>query len=327
MAVQGGLLASTITAREGEDIKEGSQKKHTPWPVAAFLTTKLFAYILVGLALGVFGEALQISDKVQVLMQFVVGIYMLAVALNLLNVHPIFRYVIIRPPRFLFKRIKNQSKSKELFAPAFLGAMTVFIPCGTTLAMEALAISSGNPLSGAAIMGVFTLGTTPLFFLLGYATTALGDTFRAKFLKLAAILLVYLGLNSVNGSLVLAGSFITAQTIADAVPIQINLGGEEDEGGVAARLVNGKQEIATEVLRNGYNPNSFRVKAGIPVKLDVINNEGYSCAAGFTIPSLGIRKNVLPGEKKSVEFTPQKEGKIVFSCSMGMYSGVIEVVN
>ena len=86
---------------------------------------------------------------------------MIVIALDLLQIHPIFRYAVIQPPRFLLKKVKNQSKSKTLFAPALLGAFTIFIPCGTTLAMEALAISSANAFTGATIMAAFVLGTTP----------------------------------------------------------------------------------------------------------------------------------------------------------------------
>jgi len=167
MAVQGGLLASTIAAREEEEIEEGKNRKQGVWPTLSFLITKFFAYIILGLVLGGFGAALQISERVQAFMQIAASLYMLAVAMNLLNVHPVFRYVIIQPPRFLTRLVRNQSKSKDLFAPAFLGAMTIFIPCGTTLAMEALAISSGSAIKGAAIMGAFVLGTSPLFFALG----------------------------------------------------------------------------------------------------------------------------------------------------------------
>lgn len=326
MAVQGGLLASTIAAREGEDLQEG--KKHGIWPITAFLLTKLTAYSILGFILGTFGGALQISSSIQTGMLLVVGLYMIAVALNLLNVHPIFRYVIIQPPRFLTKKIRNQAKSKDLFAPALLGAMTIFIPCGTTLAMEALAISSASPILGAAILAAFVLGTSPLFFVLGYLTTALGDAFKRKFLKVAALLIIYLGITSINGSLILMGSPLTLESLWNAIPIQINLGGEGGTQNTAntVPLVEGKQEAQINVLSDGYEPNYLKVKAGMPVKLNLVNNGSYSCASGFSIPSLGIRKNVLPGETKSIEFTPEKPGKITFSCSMGMYRGVIEVI-
>lgn len=78
-------------------------------------------------------------------MQVFVAIFMIGTALNILNVHPIFRYFVIQPPKFLTRLVRNQSKSKSLFAPTLLGAFTVLIPCGTTQAMMALAIGYGNP--------------------------------------------------------------------------------------------------------------------------------------------------------------------------------------
>src|SRR6185295_2349368 len=109
-------------------------RRDTIFPTLAFLVAKLFAYTIFGFFLGAFGSAMGISQSTQIIMQFIAGVYMILIALNLLNVHPIFRYAVIQPPKFLTRKVRNQSKSKDLFAPAFLGAMTIFIPCGTTLA-------------------------------------------------------------------------------------------------------------------------------------------------------------------------------------------------
>lgn len=319
MAVQGGLLASTIAAREEEDIRAGVHHKHTIWPTLAFLITKLGAYLILGFVLGLFGSALSLSESARIVMQIAAAVYMIVVALNLLNVHPIFRYAILQPPRFLTRHIRNQSKSKDLFAPAFLGALTIFIPCGTTLAMEALAISSGNPFSGAAIMGAFVLGTSPLFFGLGFLTTVLGDAFRTKFLKLAAVAVLYLGITSLNGGLVLAGSPITLQTIANNSPIQIDFSGEasiEEAPGVS--LTDGVQQVDIAVVPGGYSPNYIKLKAGVPVKLNLSGGSRLGCASAFRIPSLGISRNLAPNSTETIEFTLPK-GETIATCSMGMF--------
>ncbi len=329
MAVQGGLLASTIAAREEEDIRAGLHHKHNIWPTFAFLATKFIAYLILGFILGSFGSALSLSDSARVVMQIAAAIYMILVALNLLNVHPIFRYVIIQPPRFLTRLVRNQSKSKDLFAPAFLGALTVFIPCGTTLAMEALAISSGSPFLGAAILGVFVLGTSPLFFGLGFLTTVLGDAFRTKFLKFAGVGVLYLGITSLNGALVVAGSPITLQTIADNSPIQIDLSGGQnsnEQGGLDTSIVNGVQLVDIAAVSGGYEPSYVKVKKGVPVKLNLTARGRVGCSSAFTIPTLGIRKRLQVGVTETVDFTPSNPGKIVYTCSMGMYQGVIEVI-
>lgn len=328
LAVQGGLLASTIAAREEEDYEEGNSRKHTIFPTLAFLITKLIAYTILGFLLGLFGQTLQISGNAQTVMQLLAGGYMVAVALNLLNVHPIFRYAIIQPPRFLTGMIRNQTKNKDIFAPALLGAMTIFIPCGTTLAMEALAISTGNPILGAMIMGVFTLGTAPLFFGIGFLTTSLGDAFRAKFFKIAGVLVLYLGVTSVNGALVATGSPITLQTIGEAIPIEIDLSGGQAEASNNSnvKLVGGVQTVDISVFPVSYNPNYIQVKAGIPVRLNLTPSGGLGCTSFFRIPQLGVTQKLAQGATTPVEFTPQAPGKLRFTCSMGMYSGVIEVI-
>lgn len=327
LAVQGGLLASTIAAREEEDLEEEGRIKHTLWPTLAFLIAKLIAYTILGFLLGLFGQTLQISGSAQTVMQLLAGGYMIAVALNLLNVHPIFRYAIIQPPRFLTRLIRNQTKSKDIFAPALLGAMTIFIPCGTTLAMEALAISTGNPLLGAAVMGVFTLGTMPLFFGIGFLTTSLGDAFRARFFKIAGVLVLYLGVTSVNGALVATGSPITLQTIGDAIPIEINLsGGQAASSDSDVRLVGGIQTVDISVFPTSYTPNNIQVNAGVPVRMNLTATGGLGCTSFFRIPSLGISKKLNQGATETVEFTPMNRGRLVFTCSMGMYSGVIDVI-
>jgi len=327
LAVQGGLLASVIAAKEDEDTKEDGVKKHNLWPTAAFLTTKFIVYTALGFLLGAFGQVLALSDTVRIAMQLVAGLYMVTIALNLLNVHPIFRYAVIQPPRFLTRLVKNQSKSKDLFAPAFLGAMTIFIPCGTTLAMEALAVSSGSPLLGASIMATFTIATIPLFFGLGFLTTTLGDALKNKFYKVAALLVLYLGITSVNGSLVASGSSVTIQSIADKFPIKLEKALASKNGNLAKLNSAGEQAVEINVLPNGYSPNRFTVRAGSPVALYLNVADKLGCTSAFRIPSLGINKNLTPSfTDSSIKFTPQAPGSIAFTCSMGMYRGVIEVI-
>lgn len=310
LAVQGGLLGSVITAREEE--VQTNRKKHAIFATTAFITAKLLAYIAFGFVLGAFGGALQMNNSVQTYMQLAAGIYMLAVAANLLELHPVFRYALIQPPRSFIRLLRNQSRSKDIFAPALLGAMTVFIPCGTTLAMEALAVSSGNALNGAAIMGVFTLGTVPLFFGIGMLTSLLGEAFRFGVFKIAAILLIYLGLISIHGSLVAFGFDISSIFRSPAISNTIS--------------IPPTQQPKIFVTASGYSPQYIAVPQGKPVTLTLISQDAYSCAAAFRIPALKISRNLQPRGTETITFTPMLKGRILFTCSMGMYQGVIDVL-
>lgn len=318
LAVQGGLLASVIAAREEDEIKKKTNTKNPIFPTLAFLVAKLIAYTFLGFLLGAFGGAIGINQNTQIIMQLLAGLYMIAVALNLLNVHPIFRYVVIQPPRFLTRIVRNQSKSKDLFAPAILGSLTVFIPCGTTLAMEALAISSANAFMGAAIMFAFVLGTTPLFFGVGWLVNVLGDNFRKRFLRIAAFVVLYLGVTSVNGALVAGGAPVYLPSI------EFNKGvNQENEASITSETV---QNAEINITSNGYTPRYIRVRKDQQVTITLKSSDAYSCASAFRIPSLGISKDLQPNDTQVIEFTPTQIGKIAFTCSMGMYTGVIEVI-
>ncbi|MCL5970005.1 MAG: sulfite exporter TauE/SafE family protein [Patescibacteria group bacterium] len=321
LAVQGGLLASVITEREKETTK--NKRSHVLFSTGVFLLAKLFAYVMLGFILGAFGGALNINGQVQAFMQLFAGIYMICIALNLLDIHPIFRYVVIQPPRFLTRLVKNQSKSKDLFAPGLLGLMTIFIPCGTTLAMEALAISSASAFKGSIIMGAFIIGTMPLFFGIGIITSVLGDTFKTKFLKLAAVAVIYLGITSANGALTVLGSSVTLQTIAQDLYFTSGL---TTGAGNQKNNAQTSQDVEIVITSRGYAPNYIQVKKGLPVTLTLTTRDAFSCAAAFRIPSLGIAKNMTPNETETFTFTPEEAGEIPFMCSMGMFRGVIEVI-
>lgn len=325
LVVQGGLLASVIASRKKLELSEKTSKSSTLFAIAAFLTSKLFAYIILGFILGALGKTLAFSDRAQIIIQALAGVYMVGVALNLLNIHPIFKYFIIQPPRFLSKLVRKEAKSTEVFAPALLGLLTVFIPCGTTLAMEALALSSGSSINGALVMGVFVLGTMPLFFGLGFTAATLGNFFREKFLKFAAFAILYLGITSINGSLVAVGSPISLQTLKELIPVEINLD-DSVASNSQVRVEEGVQIADIAVLVNGYSPQYIQVHSNQPVKLNLTTDKTLGCTAGFRIPKLGVSKTLSSSSTDSVEFTPIEKGKLTWTCAMGMYTGVIEVI-
>lgn len=311
LAVQGGLLASTIAMQEEEKLILKSKKANTALPILTFLTSKLISYTLLGFLLGLFGSLFQLSLTAQIIMQLVIVVFMFGTAANILELHPLFRYFAIQPPKFLTKRLRNQSKSKSVFAPAILGALTIFIPCGTTQAMMALAIGSGKPLLGALIMFAFILGTSPLFFILGFFATKLGDTYQQRFMKIAAIVLILLAIFNLKNTLTLAG-------------INLNLNLSSNVGGTNETAT---QNPTIEFTSSGYSPRLITVKAGSVVNLTLSNTSGAGCIQSFVIPKLKIQKIVTVGSKETVQFTaPADKGEIPFMCGMGMYTGKIKII-
>lgn len=337
LAMQGGLLASVI-ANQKED--ERTQTKpasnvqkssslakfdQLDWlPVGMFLVTKLIAHTLLGFLLGLLGSAITLSLGVRLAFQAFTAIFMFATAMNLLNVHPIFRYVSFQPPKFLQRWVRQTTKSKALFAPALLGVLTVFIPCGVTQAMEVVAINTGSPIQGALVMFSFVLGTSPLFALLGVATAKLSEGWYRQFSRAAALSLIGMAVYSLNGVLLVTNSPLTLNTLVS--PITYFFSEERFSQTDSVTTTNGVQDVTINVLNSGYQPNKIKVKSGQPVKLTLQSKDTYSCALSFVFKEFGIRTFLKANDSQTFTFTPTKPGKYPFTCSMGMYTGVMEVL-
>lgn len=337
LAVQGGLLATAMTRQvsiEKQTPRAGKNRRKAapptvvtgvslptdPFPVVMFLVAKLVAYTLLGALLGALGSAVQISSGVQAALQILAGLFMLATALNMLNVHPIFRYAVIQPPKALTRLVRNQARGESAFVPLILGFLTVLIPCGTTQAMEVLAISSGNVLTGALILAVFVLGTSPTFLVLGFLATQMRGQLQRTFATVASVLILILGLVSIDAGLNVAGSPLAPSRVLASIMDSVNTG-----GAVRTQQTGDVQEVTINVGDHGYAPNRLVAASGKPIKLMMVTQDSYSCARAFTIPSLGI-KQILPiTGRTEIEIPSQSPGTIYFSCSMGMYTGEIQV--
>lgn len=318
VAVQGGLLATLIatTKKEaGEDSSVNGLKI-----TGIFLLSKLVAYSLLGFGLGSLGEVFVPGVKIFGILQIFVSLYMFGVVGAMLNLHPLFRYFLIQPPRFINKLVRDQSKSRSVFAPIVLGTATVLIPCGTTQAMMAQAIVLGSGVAGAVAMGLFVLGTVPLFVLLGVGTAKIGDLVRERFMKVAALAVLVISVGSLNGGLILSGSNVYPSLVAKNIYCGISFCPEE--------LGEPKNNIEVMINKLGYLMNSKVIRAGEKISLRLTNTDGVGCQQAFTIPALGISKIVPVGQTETVEFVaPSKSGVLAFSCSMGMYEGTFRIVN
>ncbi len=317
LAVQGSLLTTTIMRREQQVL--GSDEQYDIagrlGPVVQFLAAKAVAYTILGAILGYFGS--KIPSSVQGWLLIGVGFFMLIVVLQMYDVHPIFRRISFQPPKRVQRLIRAESKKGAVSGPAILGAMTVLIPCGVTIAMEGLAMASESPIRGALIMLVFTLGTAPLFLVLGFLATNLSRGSYRVFKPAAALLVVV-----VSGYTILGGTRLLGMTSG--------IGAGEGAVVRAAMVANGENEVVQEatinVTSSAYSPDVVRLQAGIPTRLSVVSEKNAGCTRAFTIPSLDVDIVLPVTGLEMLELPPVEPGRIVFTCGMGMFSGVLDVV-
>jgi uncharacterized protein len=310
-------------------------------PIAVFLVAKLLAYTVLGFLLGLVGQMVQLSLVMRAVLQIAIGIFMLGAALRMLNVHPIFRYFAFEPPAFIRRRLRRAAadgKESPLTTPIFLGLLTVLIPCGITQAMMAAALGTGNPLEGAALMFAFTLGTSPVFFAVAFFATQLGAKLEKNFMRFAAVVVLILSLVTIDGGITLAGSPYSVTRLVNAAMYSSIIANQEPgwqelqtyqplvQGSDASQEESyfGDNVITVNVLNTGYDPRTVHAKANEPVKLRLVSDGVYSCSLAFVIPSLGEERYLDPTGVAWVDIPAQKKGtRIPFSCSMGMYTGVI----
>ena len=318
LAIQGGLLAVAVADDRMATGPDDGRLGGKLGAVVSFLVAKLVAYTLLGAALGALGQLAQPSVGLRVGIQIATAFLMIATALHLLGVHPVFRYVILQPPRFLTRRISATASGGRWFAPALLGALTIFLPCGVTQAMELVAINSGDPLTGAAILATFVAGTSVLFLSAGYLATSLGGVAQKQLVRVAAVAILVVAVISLDAAARLAGSPVTIASATDALfapPRPV----------AALPVRGGGQEARITAGPGGYSPSRVQVKAGQPVRVIFLAEPTAGCALALIF---GQGQHYLtPADPTVIDIPPMATGqRIDYTCAMGMYGGSVEAV-
>lgn len=288
-------------------------------PVGGFLAGKLVSHTVLGALLGALGGVVQLSTQARVLMQLAAGIVIIVFALAQLGT-PGFRGIVIEPPVSWMRIVRNRARSQAALAPALLGVASVLIPCGVTLSVEALALTSGSALSGAAVMAVFVLGTGPLFALLGYAARKAATAWRGRLAALTGVVVLATGLYTLNGGFELAGSPLSASRLAQTVF------GEPTADTSTVTTQAGSQVAVITARTGSYSPRNVQVRAGVPTTLVVRSEGATGCVRSFVISSRSIQK-VLPSNGETrIELGTLQPGKLRYACGMGMYTGFLTIV-
>lgn len=307
MALVGGLVLS-ISARHAEAHPEISAKqKFTPH--LYFNLGRILGFGFFGGVLALLGSVVQPSPNALGLMTMFIGGVMIFLGLKLIEIFPALKEMSISLPKSISKFLGINKEQKEYsHKGSFItGALTFFLPCGFTQAMQLYAVSSGSFAKGVLIMSLFALGTAPgLLGIGGLASVFKGKNARV-FFAATGIAVILLGwVNISNGSqLVFQGSASGADS--------------------AIASSSGVQEVQMTQSGSGYSPNTFTVEKGKKVRWVITSTNQFSCASSLVMPKYGISKGLVKGEN-IIEFTPNETGEIPFSCSMGMYRGKFIVV-
>lgn len=320
MALVGGLILG-ISARHAEIHPEATPMQKFR-PHLFFNIGRIASYTVLGGTLGSLGSFFQLSGSTMGVLIIIVGVVMLMLGMKLVGIFPRMENSGLMLPKGIsrFFGIKtHHTKEYSHGSSMVTGALTFFLPCGFTQAMQLYAISTGSFVQGALIMGVFALGTAPGLLSVGGLTSVIKGIFARRFFKFSGLLVIFLALFNISNGYNLTGWQLGLNSDAKNVPsVPVN-----DPN---VKLENGVQVVKMTEGPSGYSPNKFTIRKGVPVKWVVDATAPFSCASSLMVSKLGIRKSLTAGEN-TIEFTPTETGSIPFSCSMGMYTGVFMVVD
>jgi hypothetical protein len=208
-----------------------------------------------------------------------------------------------------------------VFAPLVLGLATILIPCGVTLSVMALALTSGSWLSGAATMAVFVIGTSPLFTIIGYAALKAVTTWKNRLAIATGLVLLAMGLYTLNGGLTALGSPLAAKNLATALGFKQ----APADASTVALAPNGAQTAVITVSSGYYSPSNVLLKAGVPTKLIFRSEGARGCERALVISAFDFQQVLPENGDTVVDAGVLEPGTIDYSCSMGMVSGRLTV--
>ena len=198
MAVVGGLLLSMSAtfAREGDRIK----------PQLFFHAGRIVSFFILGGVIGALGAAFTLSITATFVLGLIIGMVMLVLGINLLDIFHFTKRLQPSMPKFISKHAMGISQVNHTLTPLLVGIATFFLPCGFTQSMQLYTLGTGSFLAGGLTMLAFALGTLPVLALISFSSFSIRNSSKAGiFFKTAGLIVIMFGVFNIINSLVAAG--------------------------------------------------------------------------------------------------------------------------
>lgn len=324
-ALVGGLLLSL--SKQWTSMYGASSFTKRSVPFVMFNVGRLVSYALLGGLLGLIGSAIQISIGATAGLVIVVSLVMLVIGLQMLGI-PWISKMRIQLPSIFTRKMSEAENFQGKYMPFLAGAGTFFLPCGFTLLIQTIALTTGSFVTSALLMLIFALGTLPPLALISFSSIKFqsNPSFASTFNLVIGILIVAFGLFNINSQLIVLGlpnvtTYQTQKAVAGASD-QMSI----DAEGLGSEIVTEGLEVNQDAYMKAegfeYFPPVLNLKAGIPTTLHIKNESVVGCAQAMYMKGLYNDIVYLNTPTAEVEFTPQK-GTYYISCSMGMVQPVV----
>ncbi len=198
MAVVGGLLLSMSAtfAKQGDKVK----------PQLMFHGGRIASFFVLGGVIGAIGSAFTLNVSTTFVLSLLIGIVMVILGINLLDVFPWAKRLQPSIPKFISKRAHGVAKFNHTLTPLLVGVVTFFLPCGFTQSMQLYTLTTGNFLHGGLTMLAFAIGTFPVLALISFSSFSIQNSSKAGiFFKTAGLIVILFAIFNIINSLVVIG--------------------------------------------------------------------------------------------------------------------------
>jgi sulfite exporter TauE/SafE/copper chaperone CopZ len=309
-----GLSAAYQTGRTDVEHSAAAQMR----PALVFIGGRIAGYAVFGAALGALGASVAMPPQLTAVLMIAVAIVMLLLGTRLTGLSPRIAGWSPTLPLGLGRRLGLGESSVNTYThrrAAILGAASFFLPCGFTQAIQIYALSTGSPLFAAALLGTFAIGTAPGLLALAGLPVIVPSRARPTMLRLVGV--VVIGFALLNGT---AGLRLSGIRIPSLVGIA------NASGPTATIAADGVQDITTYQGATGYSPSNVVIYAGYPTRWTIQSSTTATCAASIFAPDVDVRVRLNKGANV-INLPALRSGTLNYTCSMGMYSGRITVVD
>ena len=169
-------------------------------PYFAYQLTRIFVYVSIGLLAATLGVVLVsggMFGKFQSILQMAIGSIVIILALGILGLIPWQGSVKLLPMSLLRKGYAKARTKGPVVGAMIAGFLNGLMPCPLTFAMYVEATSATTILEGGALMLAFGAGTLPTMLFISFAFAKMGAGLRGFMLKSAAVIMIFMGLNTI----------------------------------------------------------------------------------------------------------------------------------
>jgi uncharacterized protein len=320
MALAGGIVLALSGAYQARRGTAESDFLGRMRPAGVFVAGRIIGYTIFGAVLGAIGSSFTLPTQATALLMIVVAIVMTLVGTRLTGLSP--RVAAWSPtlPVGFARNLGLTDGTVGAYSDTragLLGAASFFLPCGFTQAVQIYALSTGSPATAALLLGAFAIGTAPGLLGIAGLPAIVPVRWRPDLLRIVGVVVIGFAVLNATSGLRLAGiglpSLAPGTVAAASVPA----------GTVGA---DGTQVLHTYQDVNGYSPSNVTIYAGMPTKWTIESLNGQTCATFLRIPDLDAAVTLRKGENV-LNLPALKAGRLQYTCSMGMYSGTITVVD